>query len=426
MTRSGLIDVRPLRTTAFRDSWFGTWLAGFGYQVAALAVLQQTWELTRSPLWTGAIGVSTAVPMIVFGLYGGLLADAVDRRRLVRWASALQLGAALGLVGQAVLGTGSVPVLFGLVAVLTVGAGLGAPARRTFAARLLPAGQVPAGIALTSVAFQFSVLVGPAAGGVMLAVWGFPAAYALQAATLVAALLATARLPAMPPQAPPATDPSAGAPPATVRPGRAAAGGWSFLLRSRTVRGSFATDLAACLLAFPVSLFPLVNDLYFGGDPRTTGLFLSALAVGGLTAGLLSGAVTRIRRAGAVQLVAAAAWGLALAGFGAAGHLGGHVGVALGFLALAGAADSVSVIVRGALVQAETPDAYRGRVSAGELVIGAAGPELGNFRGGLVAALTSAPVALVTGGLAAAATIAWVGLTNRSLRTYRSPPEQST
>ncbi|MEQ3549310.1 MFS transporter [Pseudonocardia nematodicida] len=181
--------------------------------------------------------------------------------------------------------------------------------------------------------------------------------------------------------------------------------------------GALGVDLAACLLAFPVALFPMVNEVRFGGDPRITGAFLSALAVGGLLAALFSGAVTGIRRSGAVQLTAALSWGLAVAGFGLAGHLG----AALVCLLVAGAADSISVIVRAALVQAETPDAYRGRVSSTELVAGIAGPELGNVRGGLVASLTSAPVALVTGGLAAAAVIGVIGARNRPLRDYRAP-----
>ncbi|MGW6511072.1 MFS transporter, partial [Streptomyces niveus] len=138
----------------------------------------------------------------------------------------------------------------------------------------------------------------------------------------------------------------------------------------------------------------------------TLGFFLSAVAGGGITAGLLSGTVTRRRRAGLVQLTAAGVWGLALAGFGLAGPLW----LALGCLAVAGAADTVSVVTRSALVQLETPDAYRGRVSSVEHVIGVAGPELGNFRGGLVASATSAPFSLVSGGLTATLAIAVVAV----------------
>ena len=178
-----------------------------------------------------------------------------------------------------------------------------------------------------------------------------------------------------------------------------------------------ATDLSATLLAMPIALFPLVNEIRFGGDPQTLGLFLSAVAVGGITAGLLSGTVTRRRRAGLVQLAAAAVWGLALAGFGLAGPLW----LALGCLAVAGAADTVSVVTRSALVQLETPDAYRGRVSSVEHVIGVAGPELGNFRGGLLASATSASFSLVFGGLSALLAIAAVAAANAPLRAYRTP-----
>lgn len=405
MTRRSL-DTRPLRTRTFRDLWIGTSLSSFGQQVANVAVLQQTWELTRSPIWTGAIGIATAVPMIVFGLLGGTLADRVDRRNLVRATTAVQCAGALALTAQALAGNGSVLLLLGLVALQTMGAALGAPARRTFVVRLLPPGEVASGLALSNVSFQASMLAGPAIAGLVLAAWQFPAAYTLQALTIAVSLLAVVRLPALP----------------TVRTedvDRSAARGWTFILRRPTLSGSLVVDLASCTLAMPISLFPLINDLRFQGDPRTLGLFLSSIAVGGIAAGLFSGSVTRIRRSGLVQLTAACVWGLALTGFG----LAGPVWLALACLAVAGAADSVSVFTRGALVQLETPDDHRGRVSSVEHVIGAAGPEIGNFRGGLVAALTSAPIALVTGGLAATAVTVAVGLTNRRLRTYTTPVE---
>ncbi|BBG03290.1 MULTISPECIES: MFS transporter [Pseudonocardia] len=401
--RTGLIDLEPLRTPAFRAAWIGGTAHGFGHQAATVAVLQQTWDLTRSPLWTGALGVATAVPMILVGPVGGVLADAVDRRVLIRLASAVQLFVAFALVAQMVSGVASVALLFGLVALLAAGTGLGAGARRTLPVRLLPTAQVPAGIALTVVSFQVSMLAGPAAAGALIAIWSPAAGYGLLVAMTAIALLATTWLPALPV--------------GDAGTGRAPAGGWAFLLRRRTLRGSFATDLAACLLAFPVSLFPLVNELRYGGDPRVLGAFLSALAVGGLIVGLFSGALTRIRRAGVVQLVAAGTWGLAVAGFGTAGSLW----AALACLVVAGAADSASVMVRGALVQMETPDVYRGRVSSAEIVVGIAGPELGNLRGGLVAALVSGPFALVSGGLAATAVVGWVALRNRALREYTLP-----
>nr|WP_221493635.1 MFS transporter [Actinomadura coerulea] len=394
----------------FRDLWVGSSLASIGRQIAVVAVLQQVWELTRSPLWTGAIGLATGVPMLVLGLVGGSLADAVDRRSLVRAATGGQALAALGLMAQAAAGARSVPLLLALVAAESGCAALGAPARRTFPVRLLPSDQVAAGLVLQSVAFQASLLIGPAVAGLVLARWGHPAAYAVQALATAASLVAVIRLPAVPVRRGedqrPAGEERRGPLP----------GGWRIVLRHPLLWGSFGVDLAATVLAMPVATFPMVNELRFGGDPRTLGLFLSAIAVGGLGAGLFSGTVTRLRRRAAVQLVAAAAWGLALAGFGLAGPLW----LALSCLAAAGAADTVAVITRGALIQVETPDRFRGRVSSVEHVIGVAGPEIGNFRGGLLASATSAPLALLAGGLAAAAAVVSVGLLNPALRRHRT------
>ncbi|MEV4528336.1 MFS transporter [Streptosporangium sp. NPDC049304] len=413
--RERLIDVRPLRTgRPFRDLWIGSSLASLGQQVAGVAVLLQVWDLTRSPLWTGAIGLATAVPLLVLGLVGGSLADAVDRRNLVRATTAGQVLVAMALVAQAAADNRSVPLLLTLIAAQSGCAALGAPAKRTFPVRLLPADQVAAGLALQNVAFQASMLAGPALAGLVLAQWHYPAAYAIQALAGVASLIAVMRLPAMAvSRAVDERPPVDGAP----RPRGPARGGWRIILRRPTLWGAFATDLAATLLAMPIALFPLINEIRFEGDPRTLGLFLSAIAVGGLGAGLLSGTVTRLHRGGLVQLVAATLWGLALAGFGLAGPLW----LALGCLVIAGAADTVAVVTRSALVQLETPDRYRGRVSSVEHVIGVAGPEAGNFRGGLLASLTSAPVALVAGGLAAALCVVAVGMVNRPLRDYRTP-----
>ncbi|MGW5676592.1 MFS transporter [Streptomyces sp. NPDC003860] len=414
--RIRLLDLRPLRgSRPFRDLWIGTSASQLGAQITTVAVLAQVWELTGSPVGTGAIGLAVGVPMMVFGLVGGALADAVDRRAVVRATTVGQLLVATGLCAQAATDNHNVLVLFALVALSSTCSGLGAAARRTFPVRLLPADQVAAGIALSNVSFQAAMLVGPALAGVIIAHWGFSAAYAAQAGAVALAVLSLLRLPAMRPEGAGCGDEAR----SRRRPER---GGWRILRTKPTLWGSLATDLSATLLAMPIALFPLVNEVRFDGDPQTLGLFLTAVAVGGITAGLFSGTVTRWHRAGAVQLTAAGVWGLALAGFGLAAPLW----LAFGCLAVAGAADTVSVITRGALVQLETPDAYRGRVSSAEHVIGVAGPELGNFRGGLLASVTSAPFALVTGGLSAALAVAVVAAANKPLRAYRTPSAEAS
>ncbi|WP_435250727.1 MFS transporter [Streptomyces cucumeris] len=407
--RVRFLDIRPLRSSeSFRDLWIGTSVSQLGGQIANVAVLAQVWDLTGNPVATSVIGLATGLPMVLFGLIGGTLADTLDRRAVVRATTAGQLLTSAGMCAQALAETRNVLLLLVLVAMGTSCSALGAAARRTFPVRLLPGDQVAAGLALTNVSFQAAMLAGPAMAGLIIARWDFPAAYATQAVAMAVSMLAVIRLPAMRPEG---ADAAGG----RRRPER---GGWLIVLRRPTLWGSMATDLSATLLAMPIALFPLVNEIRFGGDPQTLGLFLSAVAVGGITAGLLSGTVTRWRRGGLVQLAAAGVWGLALACFGLAGPLW----LALGCLAVAGAADTLSVITRSALVQLETPDAYRGRVSSVEHVIGVAGPELGNFRGGLLASATSAPFSLVFGGLSAILAIAAVSATNAPLRAYRTPP----
>ncbi|PYG01752.1 Predicted arabinose efflux permease, MFS family [Georgenia satyanarayanai] len=400
-----LLDVRPLRVSpAYRRLWVGTSLSAVGGQIASVAVLFQVWEMTHSPVWTGAVGLARAVPLVLLGLVGGALADAVDRRSLVRWTMLAQLVAALGLAAQALLDVGSLGLLLLLVATQAGFGALGAPAQRTFPVRLLGRELVASGIALQHLSFQAAMLVGPALAGLVLGQWGLTPAYLVQAVASLAALYAVVRLPAMPPT---------GAP--SGRGPRAVVEGMRYIRRSRVVSGLYVTDLVATLLAMPIALFPVINEERFGGDPETLGLFLSAVAVGGVLAGFASGTVTRSDRPGAVQLWAAGTWGAALAVFGLVGPLW----LALAALVLAGAADTVSVISRGAAVQLATPDSHRGRVTSVEHVIGVAGPEIGNFRAGVVAGATSAAFAATSGGLACLVGIVVVAATNRELRRFR-------
>jgi MFS family permease len=407
--RSGLIDLRPLRTSApFTRLWVGTGLSAVGQQITMVAVLYQVWELTHSPFWTGAIGLAQAVPMIVCGLWGGTLADSLDKRTLVRWTTLGQIAAVLGLAGQALADAGSLPLLLSLVAVSAACTALGAPARRTFPTMLLPRNQVAAGIALTLMSFQVAMLAGPALGGILIAEWGLTVCYLVDAVAVCFGLVAVLWLPRMPPEAG-TTD--------ARRPRglTAIADGLRLIRRRPVLHGSCLTDLVATLLAMPIALFPMINEVRFGGDPRTLGYFLSAIAVGGIAASVLSGLTTRASRLGAVQLGAATAWGLGLAGFGLAGPLW----LALGCLVVAGAADTVSVTSRGATIQLATPGAYLGRVSSVEHVIGVAGPNVGNFRGGVVAGWTSASFSLVSGGLLCVVGVLLIAVVNKPLRQFR-------
>lgn len=406
MIRRGLIDLRPLRAdAAFRRLWAGSSISGFGAQIAMLAVLFQVWEVTGNPLWTGMIGLVSAAGMIAGGFLGGTLADTRDRRTIICLTTFGQALAAGGLTAQAALSLENVGVILALIGANSLAGGIGAASRRSLPARLLSRQFLPAGIALTHLTFQASMLIGPALSGFLIAGLGLTACYAATAVADLISFYLALRLPKVPPIG--------------IRMSRGLSTTWQglkFVSRPGAVRGAFGTDLFATLLAFPIALFPMVNDLRLGGSPETLGLMSSALAVGGILAGLCSGLVTRAGRLGIVQSIAAAVWCVALAGFG----LGTSAVAILLALAVAGAADTVSVIARGALVQLAVPDDYRGRITAVDHVIGAAGPNLGNARAGLVAAMVGAPAALAAGAAAGLVGVAWIAIRNRELRDFDS------
>ncbi|CAL9563425.1 MFS transporter [Streptomyces lavenduligriseus] len=408
MSLSGsLLDIRPLRTSpVFRRLLIGRTVSLLGGFMTMVTVMYQVWDRTHSTTWTGAVGLAQALPLVGFGLFAGAWADRADRRRVYLAATVGQAVCSLALAVQGF--TGHVPVagVLLLVAVQSAFGALGAPAAGVFLPRLLPKDQVAAGLALQQVTGQSMMLLGPALAGVLLGWFGIGLCYLLDALSFGLAFYGAFGLPPLPPEGTPG------------RPGlRGALDGLRFLAGHRVVRGALITDLAATVLSFPVSLFPLVNAERFGDDPRTLGLFLSALAVGGVAATALSGPLTRLARPGPVMLCASGGWGAALVLFG----LSTSPWAGLALLVLAGAADATAVVARSTIVQTRTPDALLGRVTAAEQIVGQAGPSLGNVRGGLLAGWTSGVTALVAGGALCVLAVAAVATTTPELRD-RKPP----
>ncbi|MBC2867182.1 MFS transporter [Streptomyces mexicanus] len=405
--RHTLLDVTPLRTSpAFRRLWIGQSLSGLGGQMTLVAVLAQVWQSTRSTTWTGAVGLAQAVPVIAIGLFAGSIVDRVDRRRFYLLTTVGQAACSLVLALQGFLAPLPAAGVLTLVAVQSCFVAGGGPASRAFVPHLLPGHRLAAGLTLNRIAFQGAMLAGPALGGLLAGGLGVGGCYLIDALTFAAAFHGALGLPRMKPGDEPA------------RPGlRGVLDGLAFLVRTPVIRGALLTDLAATVPAMPVSLFPVVNAERFGGDPRTLGLFLTAVAVGGVAASVLSGTFTRLPRHGPVMLAGAAVWGAALALFGMV-H---DPWVSLACLAVAGAADTVSVVSRGTVVQTHTPSELLGRVGAAEQIVGRAGPDVGNLRAGLVADATSASAALVSGGLLCLGVVALVGATTTGLRRSPAP-----
>ena len=405
-----LADIGPLRESpAFRRLWAGTTLSSVGGAMTSFAVILQVYNLTRSPFAVGAVGVAEMVPTLAVGLLGGSVADAADRRKLVLVTSSCMAAVSAAFAAQAFAGLRLVWLLYALVAVQSALGAVDRPARSTFIPRLLPASQLPAGLALNRLSFQVMLTVGPALAGLIAAAphLGLRACYLIDAISFAAALYGVARLPAMRPQG------------GAARPGpRAVAEGISFIRRSQVLAGAFLTDLNATVFGLPMALFPAINAERFGGNPRTLGLFTAAIGVGGLVSAALSGPIRHVSRQGRAMLAATVVWGAAFAGFAVASSLW----LTLSLLAVAGAADTFTVVFRGAIVQAVTPDQLRGRILAADYVVGAGGGQLGSLEAGALGSLTSPVISALSGGLVTIAGAVVIGLALPAFTRYRRQP----
>lgn len=401
------MDIGPLRESpAFRRFFVGSSLSSVGSQMTNFAVPLQVFTITHSSAAVGAVGLAIAVPAVTLGMVGGTVVDAVDRRKLVLGLTSGAAGVSGLLAAQAFAGLNQLWPLYLLVAVQSLLSTMNAPARRTFLPRLLSVERVPAGAALNMFVMHAAVIGGPALAGVITAAWGLKVCYLIDAISFSAALYGVGRLPPMPPQGDTVSRPGLRSVVVSLR-----------FIRSRPVLvGALLSDMSATVLGMPFALFPAVNAAHFGGAAQTLGLLMAAPSIGGVIGMVLSGPVGHVSRQGRAMLVCGAVWGAGIAGFGLADHLW----LAMLLLAVAGVGDATSVVLRTTMIQLATPDAQRGRVSAAEYVVGAGCPQLGNFRAGTVASLTTPAISAVAGGLATIAGAAVIGLALPAFRRYQA------
>jgi MFS family permease len=378
------VDIRPLRESRdFRRLWFGVGISAIGSQVTTVAIPFQLYDETRSTLLVGLLGLAALVPLLIVPIYGGAVADAVDRRRLLLLSDVAQLLVTGGLLVNALLPNPSVWFLFVAEALGTAAYGFQRPARNALTPRLVRDDQLLAAIAVEDVVFTLARVAGPVMAGVLIAVVGLAGAYAIDMATFAASLAAIWLLPPVPP-APDADRPSL----------QSILDGFRYVGRRKVLLGIFVVDTNAMVFGMPRALFPAFAEK-LGGGPGVLGLLYAAPFAGALVASLTSGWMMRVRRQGLGVCVAAAAWGaaIALVGFAEATWF------ALVFLAAAGAADFISAVLRSNILLTVTPDAMRGRLSGIELAQVAGAPEIGNVEAGIVASLTSVRASIVSGGL---------------------------
>jgi MFS family permease len=378
------VDIRPLRDSRdFRRLWFGTGISAIGSQITTVAIPFQLYDITRSTLLVGLLGIAALVPLLVVPIYGGAVADAVDRRRMLLLSDIALLLVSGGLLVNALLPNPSVWALFLGEGLGTAAYGFQRPARNALTPRLVPDDQLLAAIAVEDVIFTLARVVGPALAGLLIAVVGLPGAFGIDIATFGASLLAIWLLPPVPP-APDADRPSL----------QSILDGFRYVAHRKVLLGIFVVDTNAMIFGMPRSLLPAFAEK-LGGGPGVLGFMYAAPFAGALAASLTSGWMMHVRRQGFGVCVAAAAWGaaIALVGFAQA------VWLALLFLAVAGAADFISAVLRSNILLSATPDAMRGRLSGIELAQVAGAPELGNVEAGIVASLTSVRTSIVSGGV---------------------------
>lgn len=388
-------DVRPLRERDFRRLWLGNGVSFIGYQLTAVAVAVQVYDISRSSFYVGLLGIVALVPLIGFGLWGGAVADAVDRRLLLLVASCTMWAVTWALFVQALLGARSVALIFVLVAVQSAGFAVASSTRGAIIPRLLPVELIPAANTLSFTTGMLGSVVGPLIAGVVIGRGHrYTAAYAIDALLFTVSLYASLRLPRLPPLG------------EIVRPGlRSVLDGLRFIGTQPLLLMSFLVDIIAMVFAMPRALFPEVAETQFGGGPAVGWLYAS-IALGSVTGGLLSGWIGRIHRQGLALVVAIVVWGVAVAAAGLAHRLW----LAVLLLAVAGAADLVSTVYRQTILQTSAPDEMRGRLQGVFIVVVAGGPRLGDLRAGATAAIAGATVSWVAGGVLCAVVVIVVAL----------------
>jgi MFS family permease len=396
------IDLSPLRTSRdFRLLFTGSMVSFLGSMVTYVTVPFQVKELTGSLIAVGLLGAAELVPLVLFGLYGGALADVVDRRRLIL-LSELGLCTLSGLLLlNAVLPNPQVWPLYVIVALMAALDGLQRPSLEALVPRLLAPQQLPAAAALSSLRGNVGMIVGPALGGLVATAVGIAAAYALDVATFLASLVALFLMRAVPPS-------TRGERPSLTGIGEGLRYAWG----RRELLGTYVVDLSAMFFAMPTALFPFLADELDAA--WALGLLYSAGSVGSLAATLTSGWTGHVHRHGRWVVYAAAAWGgsIALAG------LASNVMWAFVFLAMAGAADMVSGLFRLTIWNQTIPDELRGRLAGIELLSYSIGPVLGQSRAGMVAAATSVRTSIVSGGIFCVAATVLLALALPALWRY--------
>lgn len=395
--RGLLADVTPLRNPDYRRLWTSGIVTVIGAQLTVVAVPLQIFAMTQNSAYVGLAGLFGLVPLVVFGLWGGALADVMDRRKLIIITTLGLIGTSVLLWAQAAAGINNVWLLLCLFSLQQVFFAINSPTRSAIIPRLLPLKDLPAANSLNMTVLQFGAIAGPLLAGVLIPVAGLATVYLIDSIALLATLWAVIKLPPLPPTGPPR------------RAGLRAVGeGFAYLATQKVLLASFVVDIVAMVFGMPRALFPEIAHESFG-DPLdggvALGLLFAAMSAGAVLGGVFSGWLPRIRYQGRAVVICILLWGLAMVGFGVVIGVANPTSpafllwLALAFLAFGGAVDMVSAALRSTMLQQVATDDMRGRLQGVFTVVVAGGPRIGDVLHGSVAYYLGTAVAAAGGGI---------------------------
>lgn len=414
-----LADTRPLRNPHFRRLWTANIITVVGAQLTVVAVPAQIYADTGSSAYVGLTGLFGLVPLVVFGLWGGALADHFDRRTMLVVTTLGLIATAVLFWLQAATGNTNVWLLLTLFAVQQAFFAVNQPARTAVLPRLLADNELPAANSLNMTVMQAGAIGGPLIAGILIPFTGFSWLYLIDALTLLATLSAVIRLPPLPIEG------------VTGTPGlRSVIEGIAYLRRQPVLMMSFVVDIIAMLFGMPRALFPeIAHESFLGPDKGglAFALLFAGIPLGAVVGGILSGWVSRISRQGLAVVWCIVAWGLAMAGFGLAvagadlwpGGARIWLVVAIGMLVIGGAADMASAAFRSSMLLSAADDQVRGRLQGIFIVVVAGGPRVADVAHGASAAMVGTAAAAAGGGVLVVIFVALAALAVPSFVRYR-------
>jgi MFS family permease len=377
------LNLSPLRKHRdYRLLYTGQLVSMFGSMITYVAVPYQVFELTHSSFIVGMLGAAQLIPLLLFALWGGAYADAMDRRKLLIASEIIMTAGSLALAINGMMAHASVALIFVVSAAMSACNGFHRPALDAMTPRLVDREDLTAVSALNFLRFSVSAIGGPALGGVVIAAVGYPLTYMIDVLSFLISLIALAAIRRMPPSD------------RASRPGvQSITEGLKYAISRPELIGTYVVDIVAMTFAMPMALFPSMAVGW--GGAKAGGWLYSAMPLGSLFTTIFSGWTTKVNRHGAAVVIAAAVWAVAIIFVGFSPSLS----LVVFCLAVAGAADSVSGVFRLTIWNETIPTDLRGRLAGVEMISYLSGPLLGNARAGWVASVSSNTISIVSGGV---------------------------